>query len=70
MSCQLRPWIRRGTAARGDLVTDVSFNRRDQLRDADGLGPCNITKCCTEVCPEHVKITHNAIIPGSPTADA
>src|SRR6185295_17371212 len=23
----------------------------------------NITKCCTEVCPEHIKITDNAIIP-------
>ncbi len=28
-----------------------------------GLGFCNITKCCTEVCPEHIKITDNAIIP-------
>ena len=28
-----------------------------------GLGMCNITKCCTEVCPEHIKITDNAIIP-------
>ena len=28
-----------------------------------GLGLCNITKCCTEVCPEHIKITDNAIIP-------
>ena len=27
------------------------------------LGLCNITKCCTEVCPEHIKITDNAIIP-------
>ena len=24
---------------------------------------CNITKCCTEVCPEHIRITDNAIIP-------
>jgi succinate dehydrogenase / fumarate reductase iron-sulfur subunit len=24
---------------------------------------CNITKCCTEVCPEHIKITDNALIP-------
>ena len=24
---------------------------------------CNITKCCSEVCPEHIKITDNAIIP-------
>jgi succinate dehydrogenase / fumarate reductase iron-sulfur subunit len=28
-----------------------------------GLGYCNITKCCTEVCPEHIKITDNALIP-------
>ncbi len=28
-----------------------------------GLGYCNITKCCTEVCPEHIHITDNAIIP-------
>ena len=31
--------------------------------DAAGLGLCNITKCCTEVCPEHINITDNAIIP-------
>ena len=27
------------------------------------LGHCNITKCCTEICPEHIKITDNALIP-------
>ena len=27
------------------------------------LGMCNIIKCCTDVCPEHIKITDNAIIP-------
>ena len=32
-------------------------------RDERGLGMCNITKCCTEVCPEHIKITDNGIIP-------
>ena len=32
-------------------------------QDEHGLGFCNITKCCTEVCPEHIKITDNAIIP-------
>jgi len=41
---------------------DVS-DRREVLRKEDGLGMCNITKCCTEVCPEHIKITDNAIIP-------
>ena len=33
------------------------------VKDELGLGYCNITKCCTEVCPEHIKITDNAIIP-------
>ena len=28
-----------------------------------GIGYCNITKCCTAVCPEHITITDNAIIP-------
>ncbi|MBI4393304.1 MAG: succinate dehydrogenase/fumarate reductase iron-sulfur subunit [Euryarchaeota archaeon] len=28
-----------------------------------GIGFCNITKCCTDVCPEHIKITDNGIIP-------
>jgi len=27
------------------------------------VGYCNITKCCQEVCPEHIHITDNAIIP-------
>ena len=38
-------------------------SRTDLLRAKAGLGYCNITKCCTEVCPEHIKITDNAIIP-------
>ena len=38
-------------------------DRRDWLKDEGGIGFCNITKCCTEVCPEHIKITDNAIIP-------
>jgi succinate dehydrogenase / fumarate reductase iron-sulfur subunit len=33
------------------------------LKNEGGIGYCNITKCCTEVCPEHIKITDNAIIP-------
>jgi succinate dehydrogenase / fumarate reductase iron-sulfur subunit len=39
------------------------LNRRKQLRNEAGVGFCNITKCCTEVCPEHIHITDNAIIP-------
>lgn len=38
-------------------------NRLGDLKDAHGLGYCNITKCCTKVCPEEIKITDNAIIP-------
>ncbi len=38
-------------------------DRRDLLRSRMGIGMCNITKCCTEVCPEHIHITDNAIIP-------
>jgi len=37
--------------------------RRAQAQEELGLGMCNITKCCTEVCPEGIKITDNAIIP-------
>ena len=42
------------------------LDARDRQREAQeefGLGYCNITKCCTEVCPEHIKITDNALIP-------
>ncbi len=38
-------------------------DRRRQAQEAHGLGYCNITKCCTEVCPEGIKITDNGIIP-------
>jgi succinate dehydrogenase iron-sulfur subunit len=38
-------------------------NRLGLLKNELGIGYCNITKCCTEVCPEHITITDNAIIP-------
>lgn len=38
-------------------------DRVTELRNRDGIGYCNITKCCTKVCPEHITITDNAIIP-------
>jgi succinate dehydrogenase / fumarate reductase iron-sulfur subunit len=38
-------------------------DRREIASTDHGLGLCNITKCCTEVCPEHIKITDNALIP-------
>jgi succinate dehydrogenase / fumarate reductase, iron-sulfur subunit len=42
------------------------LDARDRQREAQeehGLGFCNITKCCSDVCPEHIKITDNALIP-------
>ncbi len=39
----------------GDRIGDV--------KGKHGIGYCNITKCCTKVCPEHITITDNAIIP-------
>ena len=38
-------------------------DRIPELKQAHGIGFCNITKCCTKVCPEHITITDNAIIP-------
>ncbi len=38
-------------------------DRISDLRETGGIGYCNITKCCTKVCPEEIKITDNAIIP-------
>jgi len=39
------------------------LDRTELLAHAGGIGLCNITKCCGDVCPEHIKITDNAIIP-------
>ena len=42
------------------------LDTEDRLRElwrSQGLGLCNITKCCTKVCPESITITDNAIIP-------
>jgi succinate dehydrogenase / fumarate reductase iron-sulfur subunit len=38
-------------------------DRLADLKENHGIGLCNITKCCTKVCPEHITITDNAIIP-------
>jgi len=40
-----------------------TVDRKQMVQEQAGLGLCNITKCCTEVCPEHIGITDNAIIP-------
>jgi len=38
-------------------------DRVPEARKDFGTGYCNITRCCTEVCPEHINITDNGIIP-------
>src|SRR5213079_3257437 len=40
-----------------------TLDRRAMAQHDEGLGYCNITKCCTEVCPEGIHITDNGIIP-------
>jgi succinate dehydrogenase / fumarate reductase, iron-sulfur subunit len=40
-----------------------SLDRATDLKENHGIGYCNITKCCTKVCPESIIITDNAIIP-------
>jgi len=40
-----------------------TVSRSRYLKEQAGIGFCNITKCCTEVCPESIHITDNAIIP-------
>ena len=38
-------------------------DRIPKIKEEYGSGLCNITKCCTDVCPEHIHITDNGIIP-------
>lgn len=38
-------------------------DRIEDIKDEFGSGMCNITRCCTDVCPEHIQITDNGIIP-------
>jgi succinate dehydrogenase / fumarate reductase iron-sulfur subunit len=40
-----------------------SEDRIPQIKNKFGSGLCNITRCCTDVCPEHIQITDNGIIP-------
>ena len=40
-----------------------TLDRRDMVKDDFKVGLCNITKCCSEVCPEGIHITDNGIIP-------
>ncbi|WP_093799250.1 succinate dehydrogenase/fumarate reductase iron-sulfur subunit [Streptomyces sp. Wb2n-11] len=46
-----------------DAAAEAGVDRRKTAQDEHGLGYCNITKCCTEVCPENIQITDNALIP-------
>ncbi len=46
-----------------DDADEEGVDRKQAAQDEHGLGFCNITKCCSEVCPEHIKITDNALIP-------
>jgi succinate dehydrogenase / fumarate reductase iron-sulfur subunit len=46
-----------------DMHPYDNLDRRKMVREEAGAGYCNITKCCTEVCPEHIHITDNGIIP-------
>jgi succinate dehydrogenase / fumarate reductase iron-sulfur subunit len=50
-------------AASLDMHPMDSVNRSNYLKNEAGLGYCNITKCCQEICPEHIIITDDAIIP-------
>ncbi len=50
-------------AASLDMHPMDSIDRSRTLAKQQGLGYCNVTKCCQEVCPEHIRITDNAIIP-------
>ena len=50
-------------AASLDMHPMDGLNRSAFMKNDAGLGYCNITKCCQEVCPEHIVITDDAIIP-------
>lgn len=50
-------------AASLDMHPLDSIDRSTLLKEKMGLGYCNVTKCCQDVCPEHIRITDNAIIP-------
>jgi succinate dehydrogenase / fumarate reductase iron-sulfur subunit len=50
-------------AAQAEMNPIDTGDRVAHLRDELGIGYCNITKCCTKVCPEGITITDNAIIP-------
>ena len=62
---QIRPAVAPEAAgvAGLDMHPLDTVDRTEFVRSQAGIGLCNITKCCTEVCPEHIHITDNGIIP-------
>ena len=50
-------------AASLDMHPLDTADRIPAIKEEFGSGFCNITRCCTDVCPEHIGITDNAIIP-------
>src|SRR3984893_7378731 len=46
-----------------DMPPLDTVDRLPLVKNELNIGLCNITKCCTEVCPEHIHITDNGIIP-------
>lgn len=50
-------------AASFDMHPLDKIDRTNYLKESAGIGYCNITKCCQEICPEHIVITDDAIIP-------
>jgi succinate dehydrogenase / fumarate reductase iron-sulfur subunit len=50
-------------AAQLEMNPIDAADRIPDIKEKAGIGYCNITKCCTKVCPEHIHITDNAIIP-------
>ena len=52
--------IRAATLEMHPLDTE---DRIPEIKKDFGSGMCNITRCCTDVCPEHIGITDNGIIP-------
>ena len=50
-------------AAQLEMNPMDTADRVADLKQQHGIGYCNITKCCTKVCPENITITDNAIIP-------
>lgn len=46
-----------------EMHPEDGADRIPLLANRAGVNMCNVTKCCTEVCPQHIRITDNAIIP-------